>query len=77
LAEIETVTNELALLIQSISTATEAQTQAASAVTNNMQIIQEIATQTTDGTKLTASTVGQLTKLAQDLRESVAGFKLA
>jgi twitching motility protein PilJ len=42
-----------------------------------MQIIQEIATQTTDGTKLTASTVGQLTKLAQDLRESVAGFKLA
>jgi twitching motility protein PilJ len=77
LAEIEMVTNELAVLIQSISTATEAQTEAASTVTNNMQIIQEIATQTTDGTKLTASTVGQLTKLAQDLRESVAGFKLA
>ncbi|EUJ10081.1 methyl-accepting chemotaxis protein [Methylophilaceae bacterium 11] len=77
LAEIENVTNNLARLIESISSATEAQTQVASTVTKNMQQIQEITTQTTEGTKVTATSVGQLTSLAKELRESVAGFKLA
>lgn len=77
LTEIETVSNSLARLIQSISTATEAQTEVASTVTKNMQQIQEITSQTTEGTKLTADSVGQLTKLAEELRDSVAGFKLA
>jgi twitching motility protein PilJ len=77
LTEIETVSNSLARLIQSISTATEAQTEVASQVTKNMQQIQEITSQTTQGTKLTAESVGQLTKLAEELRDSVAGFKLA
>lgn len=77
LAEIENVTNSLARLIESISSATDAQTQVASTVTKNMQQIQEITTQTTEGTKSTASSVGQLTTLAKELRESVAGFKLA
>ena len=77
LTEIETVSNSLARLIQSISTATAAQTEEASTVTKNMQQIQEITSQTTQGTKLTAESVGQLTKLAEELRDSVAGFKLA
>jgi len=77
LAEIENVTNSLARLIESISSATDAQTQVASTVTKNMQQIQEITTQTTEGTKVTASSVGQLTSLAKELRESVAGFKLS
>jgi twitching motility protein PilJ len=77
LAEIENVTNSLARLIESISSATEAQTQVASTVTKNMQQIQEITTQTTEGTKVTAGSVGQLTTLAKELRESVAGFKLS
>jgi len=77
LTEIETVSNNLARLIQSISAATEAQTQVASTVTKNMQQIQEITSQTTEGTKLTAESVGQLTKLAEELRDSVSGFKLA
>ncbi len=76
LTEIETVTNNLARLIQSISAATEAQTDAAAQVTNNMQQIQEITSLATVGTKQTADSVGQLTTLAEDLRESVAGFKL-
>ncbi len=76
LTEIETVSNSLARLIQSISTATAAQTEEASTVTKNMQQIQEITSQTTQGTKLTAESVGQLTKLAEELRDSVAGFKL-
>ena len=77
LTEIETVSNSLARLIQSISSATEAQTEVASTVTKNMQQIQEITSQTTEGTKLTADSVGQLTKLSEELRDSVAGFKLA
>ena len=77
LTEIETVSNSLARLIQSISTATDAQTEVASQVTRNMQQIQEITSQTTEGTKLTAESVGQLTALAEELRDSVAGFKLA
>ena len=77
LTEIETVSNSLARLIQSISTATAAQTEEASTVTKNMQQIKEITSQTTQGTKLTAESVGQLTKLAEELRDSVAGFKLA
>jgi twitching motility protein PilJ len=77
LTEIETVTNNLARLIQSISAATEAQTEAASQVTKNMQQIQEITTLTTDGTKQTTESIVQLTALADDLRKSVAGFKLS
>lgn len=76
LNEIETVTTNLARLIQSISSATNAQTDSATTVANNMQMIQEITTQTTQGTKLTADSVGQLTSLAEELRDSVAGFKL-
>jgi twitching motility protein PilJ len=67
----------LARLIQSISSATEAQTEVAATVTKNMQQIQEITSQTTEGTKMTAESVGQLTKLSEELRDSVAGFKLA
>jgi twitching motility protein PilJ len=77
LTEIETVSNNLARLIQSISAATEAQTQVASVVSNNMKQIQEITTLTTEGTKQTTASVGELTKLAEELRESVSGFKLA
>ena len=76
LTEIETVTNNLARLIQSISIATNAQTESATTVANNMQLIQEITTQTSEGTQLTAESVGQLTSLAEELRASVAGFKL-
>lgn len=77
LNEIETVTNNLAQLIQAISTATVAQTEVASTVSRNMQQIQSITTQTTDGTKQTAQSVGQLTSLAAELSNSVAGFKLS
>lgn len=77
LNEIETVTNSLAGLIATISEATATQTNSAATVTRNMQLIQNITSQTTEGTKLTAESVGQLSGLAVELSESVAGFKLA
>ena len=77
LNEIETVTNNLARLIASISHATTAQTEVAAIVSRNMQQIQNITSQTTEGTKQTAQSVGQLTNLAEELSASVAGFKLS
>lgn len=77
LNEIETVTNNLARLIEAISTATVAQTEVAATVSRNMQQIQNITSQTTEGTKQTAQSVGQLSSLAVELSDSVAGFKLS
>jgi twitching motility protein PilJ len=77
LSEIGSVTTSLAALIDSISKATETQTNSATTVTRNMQLIQNITSQTTEGTKLTAESVGQLSALAEELRQSVAGFKLS
>lgn len=77
LSEIERVTRSLADLIDTISRATQAQAEAAGKVATNMRDIQDITNQTTDGTKRTAASVGQLTELAAELKGSVAGFKLA
>lgn len=76
LNEIETVTNHLAHLINSISTATAAQGEMAAVVSQNMLDIQNITALTTDGTQQTAQSVGQLSALAKELRSSVANFKL-
>ncbi len=76
LAEIETVTNHLAVLIQAISGETKAQAQSATIVTSNMASIQKVTTETTATSKLSADSVEQLNTLAKQLRHSVAGFKL-
>ena len=77
LSEIGNVSQELAGLIQRISQTTQAQTEVAKTVAKNMQDIQSITNQTTDGTKRTAVSIGQLANLAADLKGSVAGFKLS
>ncbi|MDX2218822.1 MAG: methyl-accepting chemotaxis protein [Burkholderiales bacterium] len=76
LTEIDSVTKNLATLIQKISS--DAQTQAASAnkVAKNMQDILEITRQTTVGTQQTASSIQELASVANDLKASVSGFKL-
>jgi twitching motility protein PilJ len=76
LREIEQVSNELATLINSISVSTQVQTDMASEVAGVMQDILKITVQTTEGTRLTANSIAQLTGLTADLRDSVAGFKL-
>ncbi len=76
LREIEQVSNELAALINSISTSTQVQTDMAGEVASVMQEILQITVQTTEGTRLTANSIAQLTVLTSDLSASVAGFKL-
>lgn len=76
LEEIETVSNNLAELIQNISNAARQQASSAGHISNTMNVIQEITTQTSAGTGATAQSIGNLAEMAMDLRESVAGFKL-
>jgi len=76
LREIEQVSNELATLINGISVSTQMQTDMANEVASVMQDILQITVQTTEGTRLTANSIAQLTGLTTDLRGSVAGFKL-
>jgi twitching motility protein PilJ len=77
LREIGTVSRQLAELIDSISNATQQQASSANRVAANMKVILGITQLTTDGTKQTASSAARLTALADGLKSSVAGFKLA
>lgn len=76
LGEIESVSNDLADLIQNISEASRQQSAAATNISGTMNVIQEITTQTSSGTTQTAESIGHLAELASDLRKSVADFKL-
>ncbi len=76
LSEIDTVTKNLANLIQRISADTQAQAASANKVARNMQDILEINRQTTTGTQQTASSIKELADVASDLKASVSGFKL-
>jgi twitching motility protein PilJ len=76
LSEIGEVSRRLATLIENISRTTQSQAKAAGAVAVSMRNILGITEQTTDGTKRTAASVLQIAGLAQDLRGSVANFKL-
>ncbi len=76
LEEIENVSSNLAELIQNISNAARQQAASAGHISNTMNVIQEITSQTSSGTTTTAKSIGNLAVMATDLRESVAGFKL-
>lgn len=76
LEEIESVSMNLADLIQNISNASRQQSLSAGHISNTMNVIQEITSQTSSGTNATAESIGNLAEMASQLRESVSGFKL-
>ncbi|MGH1487355.1 MAG: methyl-accepting chemotaxis protein [Cellvibrionaceae bacterium] len=76
LEEIEGVSANLAELIQNISNAARQQASSAGHISNTMNVIQEITSQTSSGTNATAESIGELANMALELRESVAGFTL-
>jgi len=76
LTEIEKVSVQLAGQIENISQTSRTQAAVASNISGTMTIIQEITTQTSSGTNETASSIERLAMLANDLKKSVAGFKL-
>ena len=76
LEQIETVSHQLAALINNISAAAQQQAQAASGTSDNMNVIQEITVQTSTGTEESVSSIGRLLELTDELRRSVSGFRL-
>ena len=76
LEEIETVSTNLAEIIQNITDAAQQQSTAATSISETMNVIQEVTTQTSAGTSETATSIGNLAELANELRKSVAGFAL-
>jgi twitching motility protein PilJ len=76
LEEIETTSTNLAELIQNISNAARQQAASAGHISNTMTVIQEITGQTVDTTEKTAESIGKLTQMAHEMRESVGGFNL-
>ncbi|MDP2793631.1 MAG: methyl-accepting chemotaxis protein [Sulfurisoma sp.] len=76
LDEISNVSKTLAELIAKISTDTQHQAGVATGVATAMEGIRQVTDRTTDGTKRTAVSIGELANLAVELKGSVAGFKV-
>ncbi|MDH3978074.1 MAG: methyl-accepting chemotaxis protein [Gammaproteobacteria bacterium] len=76
LEEIEQVSNQIASLVQNISSSARGQSTAAAAVTRNVDMLQQINTRTDAGMNATTDSIRELTELAAQLRESVSGFRL-
>ena len=74
LEEIETVSSSLAELIQNISNAARQQAAGAGHVSNRMNVIQEITANTAQSSDRTAQSIGNLSSMANAMKESVEGF---
>ena len=70
------MSDQLAELIQSMSGDAQEQAVVAAELTTTMSGIQKLTTQATEGAEKTSRSIDGLSRLAQDLDTSVAGFKL-
>jgi twitching motility protein PilJ len=76
LDEIESVSNQIATLVQNISRSARDQATASTDITRNMNVLREISEQSADATGATSQSIGKLADLATQLRDSVTGFRL-
>ena len=76
LSDIRRVSNRLAELIQGISSSTEQQAISANGVAQNIQNILTVTEQTQLGTQQTALSIRELSKLAEELKNSVSRFRV-
>ncbi len=77
LTEIDQVSRRLADLIEQISDSTSREANMANEVAGNIQHIFAVTEQTGEGTRSTAAQVRELSKIAEELRKSVARFRIA
>lgn len=77
LGDIDRVTRQLAELIERISQQALEEASSANVVAGNIQHIFAVTEQTGDGTRSTAQMVRELSRTAEELRQSVARFKVA
>lgn len=76
LTEIDRVSRQLADLIQKISVSADEEAKQASVVAEHIQQIFTVTENTTEGTRTTSQQASELAKVAQELRSSVARFKI-
>ena len=77
LTEIDRVSRQLAELIEAISAQSRLEAESATIVAQNIQHIFAVTEQTGEGTRSTAQLVRQLSRTAEELRQSVARFKIS
>jgi twitching motility protein PilJ len=77
LGDIDRVTRELSALIERISSQALSEADSANVVAANIQHIFAVTEQTSEGTQSTAHMVRELSRTAEELRTSVARFKVA
>ncbi|WCM92515.1 methyl-accepting chemotaxis protein [Acidovorax sp. NCPPB 2350] len=77
LTEIDRVSRRLAELIEQISSSASREAELANEVADNIQHIFAVTEQTGEGTRTTAQQVRELSHMAEELRQSVARFKIA
>ena len=77
LSEIDSVSRRLAELIEQISSSASKEAELANGVADNIQHIFAVTEQTGEGTRATAQQVRELSRMADELRQSVARFKIA
>jgi twitching motility protein PilJ len=77
LGDIDRVTRQLAELIESISSQALREADSANVVASNIQHIFAVTEQTGEGTRSTAQMVRELSRSAEELKQSVARFKIA
>ena len=77
LSEIDSVSRRLAELIERISASASKEAQQANEVARNIQHIFAVTEQTGEGTRSTVAQVRDLARMADELRQSVARFKIA
>ena len=76
LDEIEQVSNQIASLVQNISSSARQQAGAAADVTRRTTKLREIGSQTGKAASATAASISKLSELATQLRKTVEGFAL-
>ena len=77
LGDIDRVTRQLAELIESISKQALSEADSANVVASNIQHIFNVTAQTGEGTRSTATMVRELSRTAEELKQSVSRFKIA
>jgi twitching motility protein PilJ len=77
LTEIDRVSRRVADLIEQISNSASREAGLANVVADNIQHIFAVTEQTGEGTRATANQVRELSRMAEELRQSVSRFKIA
>ena len=77
LSEIDSVSRRLAMLIEQISDSASREAESANEVASNIQHIFAVTEETGEGTRSTAQQVRELSRMAEELRQSVARFKIS